>query len=185
MESVIVDLDISYIQMGSSSQVLNARVTVELAEVPSDGLLTNSFAPGTRVLMADGTSAPIGSVRVGDVVIAADPESGRPSPRRVTATIVGDGMKNLVDIEVEGNLVTATDEHMFWVNAQHAWVEAKDIEPGDSLLLSTGDTKAAVDSVREHTATQRVHNLTVTGTHNFFVLVGDNPVLVRDGTTTP
>ncbi|MFV2088989.1 hypothetical protein, partial [Micromonospora sp. LOL_021] len=39
----------------------------------------NSFAPGTNVLMADGTTKPIEQVKPGDTVIATDPETGTTS----------------------------------------------------------------------------------------------------------
>lgn len=37
----------------------------------------NSFTPDTRVLMADGTSKAIKDVKIGDKVLATDPETGR------------------------------------------------------------------------------------------------------------
>ncbi|WP_026123046.1 RHS repeat-associated core domain-containing protein [Nocardiopsis halotolerans] len=61
----------------------------------------NSFAPGTRVVMADGSSRPIEEVDVGDRVLATDPETGEQSARTVLATIVGSGTKNLVQITVD------------------------------------------------------------------------------------
>ncbi|MFV2088987.1 hypothetical protein, partial [Micromonospora sp. LOL_021] len=47
---------------------------------PADSCpLNNSFTPGTRVLMADGTTTPIEQVKPGDTVIATDPETGTTS----------------------------------------------------------------------------------------------------------
>ncbi|GGL86341.1 hypothetical protein GCM10012279_00020 [Micromonospora yangpuensis] len=37
---------------------------------------SNSFTPGTHVLMADGTTKPIEDVHTGDQVIATDPDTG-------------------------------------------------------------------------------------------------------------
>ncbi|WP_433517740.1 Hint domain-containing homing endonuclease [Nonomuraea sp. CA-143628] len=36
----------------------------------------NSFVPGTKVLMADGSAKPIEGVKIGDQVVAADPVTG-------------------------------------------------------------------------------------------------------------
>ncbi|MQA94585.1 MAG: hypothetical protein GEV11_07985 [Streptosporangiales bacterium] len=60
----------------------------------------NSFTPGTPVLLADGTTRPIGSIRAGDRVLATDPVTGLTQPRAVTDLIVGYGVKRLVDVAV-------------------------------------------------------------------------------------
>ncbi|MFV2198613.1 RHS repeat-associated core domain-containing protein [Nocardiopsis sp. LOL_012] len=61
----------------------------------------NSFVPGTRVLMADGSTKPIEEVEVGDEVLATDPESGEQTARTVLATIIGSGAKTLVQVMVD------------------------------------------------------------------------------------
>jgi len=129
--------------------------------------------------MADGSTKAIEEVDVGDLVVAADPESGEQGVRPVTDLIVGEGVKHLIDIEVDGHLVTATDHHPFWVDDQGRWVDAEDLEPGDVLLLASGAT-VEVDAVRQRTEVRRVHNLTVEGIHTYHVLVGDQPVLVHN-----
>lgn len=40
----------------------------------------NSFLPGTGVVMADGTIRAIEDVRIGDLVLATDPETGQTAP---------------------------------------------------------------------------------------------------------
>ncbi len=147
--------------------------------VADDLCRVNSFVPATLVLMADGTNKAIAEVQVGDVVMATDPETGEHGPRRVTDTIVGDGIKDLVDIEVDGDIITATDRHPFWVNDEGRWVDAEDLKTGDVLLLADGDT-VAIDAVRERTEVRRVHNLTVDGIHTYYVVAGDDPVLVHN-----
>ncbi|WP_083852967.1 Hint domain-containing protein [Saccharomonospora glauca] len=84
----------------------------------------NSFALGTRVLLADGSTKPIEEVELGDRVVATDPETGESGPQKVVATIVGQGEKNLVEVtvDVDGDAgdavetITATAEHPFWVD---------------------------------------------------------------------
>ncbi|MDU0305619.1 hypothetical protein, partial [Streptomyces sp. PAL114] len=56
----------------------------------------NSFVPGTKVLMADGTTKPIEEVKAGDKVVATDPETGETRIETVTAEIKGEGLKHLV-----------------------------------------------------------------------------------------
>ncbi len=55
------------------------------------GARCNSFAPGTRVLLADGSTRPIEEVELGDRVVATDPETGETASREVVATIIGQG----------------------------------------------------------------------------------------------
>ncbi|WP_007026266.1 hypothetical protein [Saccharomonospora iraqiensis] len=57
------------------------------------GVTCNSFVPGTRVLMADGSTKPIADVEVGEKVWATDPETGEEGPRTVTATLTGSGIE--------------------------------------------------------------------------------------------
>ncbi|MDI5974642.1 TreTu family toxin [Amycolatopsis magusensis] len=61
---------------------------------------SNSFVPGTLVLMADGSHKPIEQVELGDQVHAVDPISGESRARVVTAIIVGTGIKDLVELTV-------------------------------------------------------------------------------------
>ncbi|MEO3862862.1 RHS repeat-associated core domain-containing protein [Acrocarpospora sp. B8E8] len=42
--------------------------------------LSNSFVPGTQVLMADGTHKPIEQIKIGDRVVATDPITGKTEP---------------------------------------------------------------------------------------------------------
>ncbi|WP_346102959.1 SpvB/TcaC N-terminal domain-containing protein [Nonomuraea maheshkhaliensis] len=151
------------------------------------GCTLNSFVPGTRVLMADGTAKPIEEVVVGDSVLATDPETGRTEPRLVTGVITGDGEKSLVKVtvDVDGDQgdktadVTATDGHPFWASSLGRWVDADLLQPGMWLRTSAGDY-VEVDAVSEWSAPRRVHNLTVDGLHTYYVLADATPVLVHN-----
>ncbi|MFI8185942.1 hypothetical protein ACIF70_36295 [Actinacidiphila glaucinigra] len=70
-------------------------------------------------------------VRVGDRVVATDPETGRTRSEPVEATVLGEGTKTLVDVAVAPpgsgttGSVVATDAHPFWVGGSvHAWTDA-------------------------------------------------------------
>ncbi|MEU6263189.1 polymorphic toxin-type HINT domain-containing protein [Saccharopolyspora shandongensis] len=132
----------------------------------------NSFVPGTRVLMADGSSKVIEEVREGEEVLATDLVTGETTSRRVAATITGEGQKDLVEITVdtdgpagdETGVLVATDGHPFWAPDQHRWVEAGELVVGDQLQGPDG-TQLQVVSVKTWTALQKVHNLTIDDTH--------------------
>ncbi|WP_309505050.1 polymorphic toxin-type HINT domain-containing protein [Streptomyces sp. KM273126] len=148
----------------------------------------NSFKPGTRVLMADGTTKAIEDVKIGDKVKATDPETGRTTTQTVTAEIKGKGLKNLVriTIDVDGDKgdktasVTATDGHPFWVPEIGKWIDATELTRGTWLRTSAG-TYVQVTAIKRWTAqSATVHNLTVANLHTYYVLAGATPVLVHN-----
>ncbi|MER5372056.1 polymorphic toxin-type HINT domain-containing protein [Streptomyces sp. NPDC002553] len=153
----------------------------------------NSFLPETEVRMADGSVKQIEEVEVGDKVLATDPETGRTEARAVTATIIGQGSKSLVEITLERNgksgpksaSVTATKGHPFWVPELEAWIDAGDLRAGQWLRTSVG-TRVQIVSVKRWTQQATVRNLTVDDLHTYYVLAGQTPVLVHNsGGHTP
>ncbi|ASU85052.1 hypothetical protein CDO52_21650 [Nocardiopsis gilva YIM 90087] len=146
---------------------------------------TNSFAPGTPVLLGDGSLSPIEDIAVGDEVWAFDPLTGEEGPRPVTALIDGEGTKVLVDITVDdedggSGTVTATASHPFWAPKLAKWVDAIDLEPGTWLRTSAGIWVQVV-AVTQHTvADQQVHNLSVAGIHTYYVVGGTKRLLVHN-----
>jgi RHS repeat-associated protein len=160
-------------------------------EGSGEDCLTNSFAPGTPVLMADGSTKPIEQVKPGDTVKATDPQSGESGARPVTAVITGNGDKNLIDITVTGQdgatrSVTATDGHPFWVDADGRadtpdgqWINAADLKHGQWLKTADGHL-VRVAGTHAHHQHATVYNLTVDGLHTYYVLVGSTPVLVHN-----
>ncbi|WP_431728055.1 polymorphic toxin-type HINT domain-containing protein [Verrucosispora sp. TAA-831] len=150
---------------------------------------SNSFIGGTHVLMADGSTKPIEDVRVGDLVLAADPESGETGKRLVTHVINSQGPKELVEISVavgpqaeNTDEIVATGNHPFWVEKLRRWVDAKDLRPSDLLKTSDG-TFVQIAGLRIWNQHDSVHNLTVEGVHTYYVLAGDRPVLVHNAQT--
>ncbi|WP_410604236.1 polymorphic toxin-type HINT domain-containing protein [Amycolatopsis sp. lyj-90] len=154
----------------------------------SKGAGCNSFVPGTTVVMADGGHKPIEDVREGEQVLATDPETGDTVARPVTAVIVGEGSKNLVEVTVDTDggdragstgVVVATGEHPFWADQQGRWVNAKDLRPGDQVRTDDGK-RLSVIATRAWTQAQKVHNLTVEDVHTYYVTVGSEELLVHN-----
>ncbi|MGW0199738.1 hypothetical protein [Nonomuraea sp. NPDC003201] len=54
----------------------------------------------TPFVIADGSSKPIEEVKVGDHVLATDPETGKTRAEPVTAIMTSKGDKNLVQIDL-------------------------------------------------------------------------------------
>ncbi|GAA0954694.1 polymorphic toxin-type HINT domain-containing protein [Nonomuraea longicatena] len=158
------------------------------------GKSCSSFVPGTQVLMADGTTKPIEKIKVGDKVLATDPETGQTAPRTVTTPIDSRGAKNLVRISVgtadgrsgTAGALIATEEHPFWSLDQKAWIDAGQLRPGTSLQASSGVRRVQVSGVATWTSSsQAVHNLTVDDLHTYYVLAGATPVLVHNSNGCP
>ncbi|GHH86358.1 polymorphic toxin-type HINT domain-containing protein [Streptomyces capitiformicae] len=141
------------------------------------------FLAGTDVLMADGKTKDIEDVKVGDKVLATDPETGESGPRRVTHLIVTEHDKyfNELSIATEDGIekLTATHEHPFWSPSEHAWIDASALEPGMTLLTDEGNT-VIVTSNRPFTKYARTYNFTVDDLHTYYVLAGETPVLVHN-----
>ncbi|WP_167305310.1 polymorphic toxin-type HINT domain-containing protein [Saccharomonospora piscinae] len=139
------------------------------------------------MLLADGSTESIEDVRVGsDRIWATDPETGEEGPRTVLATITSSDVKDLVEITVAitgsnsgTTTVVATSEHPIWVENQGRWTHAEDLTRGDNLVTATGDA-AQIVRVERRTEIRRVHNLTINGTHTYYVAAGATPVLVHN-----
>ena len=163
----------------------NRRSDDETTRPPARPCRGNSFVPGTLVLLADGTYAPIETITVGDDVWAFDPRTGTEGPRTVTDLHTSHSTTTLVELTVDdgtehGGVVVATDAHPFWVPSLATWVAAIDLEPGTWLRTSAG-TWVQVRAVAVRTAeAQRVHNLTVADLHTYYVAAGAADALVRN-----
>jgi RHS repeat-associated protein len=140
----------------------------------------HSFTAGTAVLLADGSTAPIDSIEPGDRVWATDPVTGESGPRLVTDVLVHVEDDALVVITADGATITATDHHPFWDPEDKEWVAADDLAAGDRLATADGDVVDVEATARTVPAATSVFNLVVEGVHTFFVVPGDEPVLVHN-----
>ncbi|MFB7686233.1 polymorphic toxin-type HINT domain-containing protein [Streptomyces sp. NPDC056140] len=144
----------------------------------------NSFLPETPVVMADGSTKSISQVKVGDRVKAVDEITGETKVSPVSDVIVGHGTKDLVTLSVDadGNgrskKITATAGHPFFVQGR-GWVDAVQLTPGSRLTNSDGSTPKVTATERTQ-AVRTVFNLTVAGTHTYFVVADGKSALVHN-----
>ncbi|WP_133306142.1 DNRLRE domain-containing protein [Microbispora triticiradicis] len=147
-----------------------------------------SFPPGTLVLMADGSRRPIEQLKVGDKVLATDPVTSAEGAHAVTATTGYKADKHMVEISIKpksakagnGDTITATDNHPFWVQNRHAWLQAGQLQPGMWLRTSAG-TQLRISAIKTWTSEQQeVHNLTIDHLPTYHVLAGDTPILAHN-----
>ncbi len=154
----------------------------------------HSFAPDTKVLMADATVRPIKDINIGDKVTSTDPATGLTVAEPVTMLHINHD-NDLVDVtltliatnphsgpappaEKTVSLHT-TARHPFWDQTTKSWVDASQLTPGHQLLTDDGVT-AVIAGVHEVVGTQQMHDLTVNNIHTYYVLAGQTPVLVHN-----
>ncbi|TDO44048.1 intein/RHS repeat-associated protein [Kribbella sp. VKM Ac-2527] len=137
-----------------------------------------SFSGETKVEMGDGSRKPISQVKLGDEVLATDPETGERGPRKVTHLWVH--TDKLLQLEVDGGFLTTTEDHPFWNATDGKFERADQLDSGDQLLADDGQL---VRVIGVRTGSQRVataYNLTVDDIHTYYVLAGTTPVLVHN-----
>lgn len=81
-------------------------------------------------------SLPIEQITAGMMVYATDPETGETEFKEVVNNFVRESSE-LVHITVNGEEITATPTHPFWV-PQKGWTDAIDLRAGDRLQLLNG-----------------------------------------------
>ena len=148
------------------------------------------FTADTPVLMADGTTKPIGQVAVGERVVSHDPVTGEDVEAEVEATHVHHDVPTL-EVTTTAGTITTTSTHPFYVQGR-GWTPAADLTRGDRLKTphttspdTTDDTASttgadagpagdgqavAVLTIQPTGTTTTVHNLTIRSTHNYHVL---------------
>jgi hypothetical protein len=152
-----------------------------------DSCVTHSFAAGTEVRMADGTTELIQDVKVGDEVENAQP-GGRVEHHRVDQTHKTLTDKDFTDLTVTTptgpKTITGTQNHPYYDLTAKAFVNASQLKPGDHL--QTDDTESVtVQAVRNYTSSMVTYDLTIDSLHTYYVVAGDTPVLVHNDSGVP
>ncbi|AZI57856.1 hypothetical protein EH165_06520 [Nakamurella antarctica] len=135
-----------------------------------------SFAGETLVLMADGSKRPIKDIKVGDYVLATDPETDEQVAKEVTHLWVHQDL--LTDLILDGEVITTTEDHPFWDVTDQRFERADQLDSGDKLETASGNVVSVsrFDTNRSHIGT--AYNLTVQGIHTYHV--GDSEILVHN-----
>ncbi|WTI72489.1 polymorphic toxin-type HINT domain-containing protein [Streptomyces sp. NBC_00728] len=143
-----------------------------------------SFAASTLVLLAHGKTKAIKKVRPGDKVEAGDARTGKHvGARTVTATFVNDD-RDLIDLAVRGRdgktvVLHTTSKHPFWDDTKHTWVPAGKLTRGHALNTAR-NRQVLLISVTVRPGRAAMHNMTVSGLHTYYVVVGDMSILVHN-----
>jgi hypothetical protein len=138
------------------------------------------FAEGTRVLMADGSTMRIEDLQEGDVVLADDPQDARGAEPRKVTQVHRTATYRLFHIEIgraDGGEIVATGSHPFWT--QRGWITAEELTNND-VLTDDLERAVAIRAIAIESRDAPTFNLSVEGSHTFFVVAGKTPVLVHN-----
>ncbi|WP_317880396.1 polymorphic toxin-type HINT domain-containing protein [Streptomyces sp. W16] len=174
-------------QVGGNEFVM-ALAAGEGAWVGEEEAATCSFSPETPVLMDGGKTKPIGKIKTGDRVQAADPKTGKHQGARTVQHVWINHDNDLLDVTIrseDGHTATlhTTANHPFWDDTLHTWVSAGELHKGDALNTAT-DHHSYVIATRPTPGTANRWNLTVQQLHTYYVIAGNAPVLVHNSTCT-
>lgn len=138
----------------------------------------NSFTADTPVQMADGKEEPIVDVKVGDRVLATDPETGRTEAKPVVALIRHSGKHTMVNLSLsDGSKITTTDHHPFWDATTRTFTDAINLHVGERVLSDNGRT-LTISAKHVDDRTLTAYNLQIDGIHTYYA--GTTPVLVHN-----
>jgi RHS repeat-associated protein len=127
------------------------------------------FPAGTQVATPHGSQA-IQTLQVGQQVLAEDPATGQVEPEAVQA-VIDDGVKPLLALALsDGEAITVTVDHPFYVDSglflrESGWLQAGQLQPGDRLRTADG-RGAVVVGVRRGVGQTEVYTLTVAHDHS-------------------
>jgi hypothetical protein len=150
---------------------------------PTEG--GESFSASTRVLLADGKSVPISSLKVGDRVEAFDTKTGKDQVETITAVLLHHDT-DLYNLTVKTDHGTAvidtTRTHLFWDPYLKQWVAAAKLKKGQHLKTANGATVTVEGGTVPVRHDGWMWDLTVPGNndHDFYVEVTTADVLVHN-----
>jgi hypothetical protein len=153
----------SRIAVTAEGNVNGVQRTAEEARAAITG--GTCFIAGTKVLTPTGERN-IETLKVGELVLACDPERGMVESRAILQTFVRQAPV-VLDIHVSGEVITCTPEHPFWVPKQ-GWVNAGKLQVGVALLTQDGKI-VWVEAIEQHEGRFTVYNFEAKEFHTYFV----------------
>jgi len=123
-----------------------------------------------RWLVAGGSTAIVDSLASIVAASASRPTGGRDEGRRVRRVLatMERYTEEIVSVRTAAGTVETTPEHPFFVHGE-GWRDAGSLAPDDRIDTAPGDATRVLEISRRHVAPTKVFNLTVEGSHTYFV----------------
>jgi hypothetical protein len=149
-----------------------------LAEAAGE-FCAHCLVAGTEVETPNGL-VPIENIKVGDIVLAFDEQTGKLAPEPVTALIRPDPEATLSVVltssDHKATVFRASADHP-WMLASGEWRDTSELKAGDRIRTATG-IALSVKSVVATGRVEQTYNLTVDGLHTY--LIGEDHVVVHN-----
>ncbi len=134
------------------------------------------FVAGTTILTAMGLVT-IENIKVGDTVIATNPETFTTVERTVVETYIRE-VPHLVHLTIHKEEIITTIDHPFYIK-ERGFVKASELQVGDEVLNVTGDSHTVERALLEVVEKpETVYNFQVEEFHTYYV--GNCKVLVHN-----
>ena len=151
----------------------NSLALVDRVPPPPPPSQRDCLAAGT-VVWTDLGSMAVEDVRVGDLVLSQDIETGELSYKAVVRTTVRPNTK-LVRIRTEHEQIDASGGHVFWISGE-GWVKSRELASGMELHTVNGSSRISMVESLESLA--ETFNLEVADYKTYFV--GKSLILSHD-----
>ena len=152
---------------------------------PVTGCAGQSFTADTDVITASGQPVPISKLKPGQKIKAANTASGKNETEQVQAVLLNHDT-DLYDLTVETSsgpeVIHATSSHPIWDDSTHSWVKAAELQVGDHLHTSSGQSATVIGGSAPKNAVGWMWDLTISNDHDFYVVAGNTTVLVHNST---
>lgn len=174
----------SIVAISSGERVLNGSGYVDVSDVIVDNkeysIEECCFDPGTKILMADGTEKNIEDIKVGDMVMSLNEDTGEYIAQRVKGTIINKHSTDLVYVNLSNGVqIGMRAYHPLlttegWKSLRPEYAKTR-IDVGDVEVLEVRDTligyeeNVTIVSIesREHIDNYHTYNLSIEGYHNY------------------
>jgi len=165
---------------GEAVFVAAEEATVTASTIGRDAATSclNSFTGDTPVTLADGKQEPISQVKVGDKVLATDPETGEFKAEPVVQLIRHSGEHSMVLVTLaDGSVLDSTDGHPIWDATTGQFTDAGKLHAGDKIETSNG-AFITIAGLTTYSADVTAYNLQIGTIHTYYA--GATPVLVHN-----
>lgn len=158
--------EVDFLQ-NSIDKLHGKTVTVKVTYTTAGGaqVTTTCFVAGTLVNVPGGLK-PIEELRVGNIVIAYDEETGSNARGKVVARIISDNQK-VYEVATNHGSFHCTELHRWYT--RYGWKETRALSGQDEIRLMDGSYSRLVLAPRRIQGKYTVYNLTVEKYHTYFV----------------